>query len=124
EKRGPLEERKPRNELNSVYARWVWPESRMEIYGEYFRDDHFWDWRDFLMEPNHNSGYAFGFQKLFDAPLARHYRVNLEFTNMTPSFLANVRPQFYYYAHEEIRQGHTTGGHILGAAIGPGSNSQ
>lgn len=124
EKRGPLEERKPRNELNSVYARWVWPESRMEIYGEYFRDDHFWDWRDFLMEPNHNSGYAFGFQKLFDAPLARHYRVNLEFTNMTPSFLANVRPQFYYYAHEEIRQGHTNGGHILGAAIGPGSNSQ
>src|SRR5690625_7363763 len=77
-----------------------------------------------MMEPRHNAGYAFGFQSLLEAPLARWYRVNLEFTNMVPSGIREVRPQFYYYTHEEIRQGHTNRGHLLGAAIGPGSHSQ
>lgn len=122
--RGPIQTLKPRNHLNSVYARWLWPESRFEIYGEFFRDDFAFNSRDLLMEPRHNSGYAFGFQKLVYAPYANFYRVNLEFTNMTPSFLQEVRPQNYYYTHPEIRQGHTNRGQVIGAAIGPGSNSQ
>src|SRR5690625_76079 len=117
-------ERTPRNEINSYFARWVWPEGRTEIYGEFYREDFSWDGRDFMMEPRHNAGYAFGFQSLLEAPLARWYRVNLEFTNTVPSGIREVRPQFYYYTHEEIRQGHTNRGHLLGAAIGPGSNSQ
>ena len=122
--RGPLQNLKPRNHLNSIYARWVWPESRFELYGEFYREDFAWDSRDLLMEPRHNSGYAFGFQKLVTAPYANFYRVNLEFTNMTPSYIQEVRPQNYYYTHQEIRQGHTHRGQVLGAAIGPGSNSQ
>ncbi len=122
--RGPLQNLKPRNHLNSIYARWVWPESRFELYGEFYREDFAWDSRDLLMEPRHNSGYAFGFQKLVLAPYANFYRINLEFTNMTPSYLQEVRPQNYYYTHPEIRQGHTHLGQLLGAAIGPGSNSQ
>jgi len=122
--RGPLQNLKPRNHLNSIYARWVWPESRFELYGEFYREDFAWDSRDLLMEPRHNSGYAFGFQKLVLAPYANFYRINLEFTNMTPSYIQEVRPQNYYYTHSEIRQGHTNRGQVLGAAIGPGSNSQ
>ncbi len=124
EARGPLAINKPRNHLNSLYARWVWPESNIEIYGEFFRDDFSWDSRDLLMQPRHNSGYAFGLQKLFDAPLAEFFRVNLEFTNMTPSFIEEVRPQNFYYTDVDIPQGHTNRGQLLGAAIGPGSNSQ
>lgn len=124
EARGPLSLSKPRNQLNSLYVRWIWPESSIEIYGEYFRDDFSWDSRDLLMEPRHNSGYAFGFQKLFDAPAAEFYRLNVEFTNMTPSFIEEVRPQNFYYTNVDIPQGHTNRGQILGAAIGPGSNSQ
>ena len=122
--RGPLDNLKPRNHLNSIYARWIWPESRIEIFGEFYREDFAYDSRDLLMEPRHNSGYAFGLQKLFDAPLANFYRAHLEFTNMTPSYLQEVRPQNYYYTHPLIRQGHTHRGQVLGAAIGPGSNSQ
>ncbi len=124
EKRGPLNMIKSRNHLNTIYARWVWPESRFELYGEFYREDFAWDSRDLLTQPRHNSGYAFGFQKLVEAPYAHFYRINLEFTNMTPSHLREVRLQNYYYTHSEIRQGHTHRGQLLGAAIGPGSNSQ
>lgn len=122
--RGPLEVAKPRNPLNSLYARWVWPESKMEIYGEFFRDDYAYDARDLLMEPRHNSGYAFGFQKLLMGDRANFYKVNVEFTNMTPGYIEEVRPQIYYYTDQLVRQGHTNQGQLLGAAIGPGSNSQ
>src|SRR5690625_5072133 len=74
------------------------------------------------MEPRHNSGYALGVIKLVEAPLADFYKLHVEFTNMTPGFIQEVRPQNYYYTNEEIRQGHTNRGHLLGAAIGPGSN--
>ena len=124
EKRGAIQNLKPRNHMNSIYARWIWPESRFEIYGEFFRDDFAYDSRDLLMEPRHNSGYAFGFQQIVFAPAANFYKVNMEFTNMTPSYLQEVRPQNYYYTHPEIRQGHTNRGQVIGAAIGPGSNSQ
>ncbi|MDR9366405.1 MAG: capsule assembly Wzi family protein [Balneolaceae bacterium] len=124
EKRGPFNSVKPRNHLNSLYARWVWPESKMEIYGEYFRDDYAYDSRDLLMEPRHNSGYAFGFQKLILGKYFHFYKMNVEFTNMTPGYLEEVRPQTYYYTDQQIRQGHTHRGQVLGAAIGPGSNSQ
>ena len=122
--RGPIRNVKPRNHLNSIFGRWVWPESRVEIFAEYFRDDFAWDSRDLLMEPRHNSGYAFGMLKLFDAPFANFYKVHVELTNMTPGFIEEVRPQNYYYTDTRIPQGHTNEGQVLGAAIGPGSNSQ
>lgn len=123
--RGPFFEAKPRNPLTSAYARWVWPESKMEIYGEYFRDDYAFNARDFLMEPRYNSGYAFGFQKLImGGEYAHFYKMNVEFTNMTPGYIEEVRPQIYYYTDQLIRQGHTNEGQLLGAATGPGSNSQ
>lgn len=122
--RGPLDQIKPRNHLTSLFLRWIWPESRFELYGEYMRNDFSWDSRDALMQTRHNSAYSLGFQKLILAPGALFYRVNVEFTNLTPSFIQEVRPQNYFYAHPEIREGHTHRGQLLGAAIGPGSNSQ
>lgn len=122
--RGQLNSVEPRNHLNLIYARWIWDESHFEIYGEFYREDFAWDSRDLFMEPRHNSGYSFGFQKLIFAPYAHFYRVNLEFVNMTPSYLQEVRPQFYYYTDPVIRQGHTNRGQLLGASIGPGSNTQ
>jgi hypothetical protein len=43
---------------------------------------------------------------------------------MTPGYLEEVRLQNYYYTDSQIPQGHTNEGQVLGAAIGPGSNSQ
>lgn len=116
--------RQERNQTASFYMHLHLPEANAEIYGELYREDHSFNLRDFYMQPHHNSAYMFGFQKLFYAPLSSFYKVNLEFTSLTMSQLQQVRNQTYYYTHSRIRQGHTNRGQILGAAIGPGSNSQ
>ncbi len=107
----------------SIYLRWLFPRANAEIYGEFFREDHSYDFRDFLMQPHHNSGYSFGFQKIFFVPRLDFLKMNMEATNLTPSRLDEVRWQTYYYTHSRILQGHTNRGQVLGAAIGPASSS-
>ncbi len=124
--RGTAEERKPRNHLSTLYARWVWPEQHMEIYGEYYRESRNWDWRDLFTQIRHDSGYSIGFQNLVPLPsvdIIEFLGFNFEYTQMTPGRIDELRDQSYFYTHEVIRQGHTNRGQVLGAAIGPGSNS-
>lgn len=113
-----------KNQLISLYAQIQLPEANAEIYGEFLRDDRSYDSRDFVNQPHHNSGYTFGFQKISYLPWIDFLHTNLEFTNLTTSQINQVRPQTYIYTHSKVSQGHTNGGQILGAAIGPGSNSQ
>ena len=116
--------RQDRNQIASAYFHLKLPEANAEIYAEYYREDHSYDFRDFINQPHHNSGYAFGFSKISNAPFVEFIKTNLEFTNLTTSQLRQVRHQTFFYTHSRIRQGHTNRGQILGAAIGPGSNSQ
>ncbi len=121
---GDDEIRQDRNQTASAYFHLQLPEANAEIYAEYYREDHSYDFRDFINQPHHNSGYAFGFQKISYVPLVEFIKTNLEITNLTTSQLRQVRHQTFFYTHSRIRQGHTNRGQILGAAIGPGSNSQ
>lgn len=122
----PPEGRDAQNELVSVYMRWVFPESHAEIYGEYYREDAFADGRDVFLEPGHDRAYTIGFQKIIESNGRNFdfFKVNFELNSLVPNRTDEVRPQTYYYTHGEIRQGHTNGGQLLGAAIGPGSESQ
>jgi hypothetical protein len=113
-----------KNQAASFYAHIQLPGTNAEIYGEFFREDHSYDIRDFVNQPHHNSAYTFGFQKISFLPGIDFLKTNVEITNLTTTQLEQVRPQAYYYTHGRVRQGHTNGGQILGAAIGPGSNSQ
>lgn len=116
--------RQERNQTASLYAHLHLAETRAEIYFEFFREDHSYNIRDFINQPHHNSAFTFGFQKISNAPWFDFIKSNLEFTNLTASQLSQVRIQTFYYTHSRIRQGHTNRGQLLGAAIGPGSNSQ
>lgn len=113
-----------KNQLASVYFRWVFPESNAEVYGEYFREDHSFDLRDFLMEPDHDRAYTLGAQKIVESNWIDFVKFNAEINSLVPNRIDEVRPQTYYYRHGKIRQGHTNRGEVLGAAIGPGSESQ
>lgn len=124
EVQGPDGERQRRNQMASAYMHLLLEDANAEIYGEIYREDHSFDFRDLFMQPLHNGGWMLGFQKLVFAPKADFYKVNLEFTNLTMDQLQQVRSQKYMYTHSQIRQGHTNRGQLLGAAIGPGSNSQ
>jgi len=119
-----LQGRDFQDQLASAYVHILFPEARAEIFAEFSREDFSFNVRDFLNEPYHNSGYAFGFQKLSDAPYVDFVKTHLEITNLTTSQLEQVRPQTFFYTHGRIRQGNTNKGQIMGAAIGPGSNSQ
>lgn len=113
------------NEMASVFFRWVLPKSSAEIYGEYFREDSFFDLRDLYFQPDHDRAYTIGFQKLIKPGKTFDLlTVQAEISNLVPNRVDEVRPQTWYYRHSRVRQGHTNRGQVLGAAIGPGSGSQ
>ena len=112
------------NALSSIYFRWLWPESNTEIYGEYYREDHSRNFRDFLTEPQHARAYTFGAQTIIKSKFIDFFKVNIEINSLLPGRIDDVRPQTYYYTHKTVKQGHTNRGQVLGAAIGPGSTSQ
>lgn len=124
QQRGDDEFREPNNQTASAYLHIRLRDSNAEIYAEFFREDHSYDFRDLYIQPHHNSAYSFGLQKLSDFPYFDFVKTHIDFTSLTSSQLNQVRPQAFFYSHDPISHGHTNRGQILGAAIGPGSNSQ
>ena len=114
------------NQLLSVFARYVLPESHAEMYVEFGRDDHAWDLRDLFLEPFHSRAYLIGFRKVvpFKNPNAGALEVAFEHTQLQNSSSGLYRSTGPWYLHSQIRQGYTHQGQMLGAGIGPGGNMQ
>jgi hypothetical protein len=112
------------NQLFSLYARWVMPRAGFEVYGEWGREDHWGDWHDLLLEPDHSQAYMLGFQKtgrFRDADL----RWFGELAHLQSSLsLRAGRGVVTFYTHSQLTQGYTHRGQLLGAWIGPGSDAQ
>ena len=114
----------PDNQLGSLMARWVVPAARLEVYGEWGRDDHAWDSMDLLMEPGHATSFVVGLQHL-TAVRHRWVRIGIEATHTAERPLGrDWRPDPTFYTHWAVRQGHTNDGQMLGAAAGPDADSQ
>jgi hypothetical protein len=112
------------NQLASLFARWVMPESGFEAYIEWAREDHSQNFEDFLLEPEHSSAFTLGFQKIV-TPGRRTIRIQGELTDLqhfTPPRTA--RGNVPFYTHGGTVGGYTHRGQVLGAGIGPGSDSQ
>jgi hypothetical protein len=109
----------------SVYFRWVFPRADAEFYGEYYKDDHNINTRDFLMEPQNGRAYTLGLQKLieFNGPID-FVKVTAEINSTEEGWVDEVRPQKFIYMDAAVRQGYTNGGQIMGAELGPGGKSQ
>jgi hypothetical protein len=113
-----------RDQFLTLFTRYAPPGSGFEAYIEWGRNDHSWDLRDLLMEPEHSAASTIGFQKALRLGDARILRFAGEWTNLQRDLTQLVRPTPYWYAHHIIRDGWTERGQALGAAIGPGSNAQ
>ncbi|MCO5950325.1 capsule assembly Wzi family protein [Mucilaginibacter flavidus] len=116
-----------RDQLAAVFARWLWTGGNAEIYFEYGREDHNWDARDFLLDPEHSRAYTMGFRKIFglDGRPDEQIQVGFETTQLaTPSDDVVNRKSGYWYAHSQVRAGYTNYGEVIGAGIGPGSGLQ
>lgn len=102
------------NQLASVFARWVLPRSGFEAYAEFAREDFNIEFRDLVVEPDHASAYALGFQKSWPVAGGRLGVVRGEVMNASRSHLDHVRNQFPFHQHAQLRQGHTHRGRTLG----------
>ena len=111
----------PDNQLASVFFRWTFPSARFEMYGEYGREDHNADIRDFWQELDHDAGYVLGFQRAWLASGSRVVALRGELLNTRISHLYQGRSQAPWYTHNlSVEQGHTVDGQLLGAPAGYG----
>ncbi|MBM4184018.1 MAG: capsule assembly Wzi family protein [Gemmatimonadetes bacterium] len=112
------------DQLLSLFARWVLPESGFEVYGEWARNDHAWSFRDFILEPEHSQAYTLGLRKAYELTGDRLLALTGELTHLERSTTYEIRANPTYYAHHIVTQGYTQEGQVIGAGIGPGGGAQ
>jgi hypothetical protein len=113
----------PDNQLASLFARWVFPESGVEVYGELGRDDNAYDTRDLILEPDHDLSYLIGLARTWKRRGGGLLSLHGELLNSRVSHLERVRSQAPPYYHTSVVQGHTQAGQLLGAPTGYGGGS-
>ncbi|WP_153231785.1 capsule assembly Wzi family protein [Algoriphagus machipongonensis] len=113
----------------SLSIRYLVPKANVEVYAELGRRDHAYDWRDFILNPEHARAYLFGLQKLFPLPEQDTYiQVRAEMThqqesinryNRYPGLIGNQT----WHTHG-LARGFVNEGEALGVGVGVGSNVQ
>ena len=116
--------RTQRDQLFSLFARWVFPADGVEIYGEWGRTELRPNLRDFLIAPNHTQAYTLGLQWRGGDWHGGSFRLQSEITQLEQSATYRDGPLGSWYTSTRVIQGYTNRGEVLGASIGPGSSSQ
>jgi hypothetical protein len=107
------------NQLVTIFARVAPPGAGVEVYGEFFREDHNHDMRDLVGEPDHISAYTLGLRRAWRSKAAVR-SLTWEAGNGRLSHLTTVRAQGPVYRHGIVSEGHTQLGQVLGSAAMPG----
>jgi len=119
--------------LGSLFMRYVMPGDRAEIYAEFGRADKIATLFN-LFGDTIPLAYTVGLRKMLPVGVNKgfidlsaeitHLQLpdpRLVFTGANPFSIPKTRS---WYTHSRVRQGYTHHGQLLGAGIGPGSNSQ
>jgi hypothetical protein len=109
------------NQLAEVFFRWALPHSGFELSGEYGREDHSENRRDFVQEIDHSRMYNFGLRKVITHSDNSLTAARLEVINFQTPQIGNSRGEGEIYVHGVMRQGHTEKGQLLGADVGVGA---
>ncbi|MEN2281239.1 capsule assembly Wzi family protein [Algoriphagus sp. SE2] len=113
----------------TVSLRYLVPKAAFEIYGEFGRRDHSYDWRDFILNPEHARAFLFGFQKLFPTSKPETFiQIRGEMTHQQESINRYARyPGLIgnqtWHTHS-LARGFVNYGEALGVGAGVGSNVQ
>ena len=114
-----------RDQGAGIFGRWVWLDAKTEIYGELNYNDSKYNLRDLLLDTRHARAYTIGINKVFKkTPTSKIYEFSWERTLMQQASSRLLRNAGSWYLHGRVRHGYTNNGEVLGAGIGPGSNSQ
>ena len=112
-------------QIASLFFRLLLPKDKAEVYAEYGRNDHSWNLTDFILQPEHSGAYILGVKKIFDLKTGKpKIECLLEVTHLEEDKTIYTRAEQPWYMHTLVRQGFTQKGKVIGAGIGPGSNSQ
>jgi hypothetical protein len=112
------------DQLLSIFMRWALPESGFEVYTEWARTDHAWNFRDFVLEPEHSQGRTLGLRHSTHLAEGRLLVLGLEVTDLAKTTTSQVRDNPTYYEHWVVRPGYTHRGQLMGANVGPGGSAQ
>ncbi len=112
-----------RDQVYSVFARWIFPDEGLETYAEWSRTEFPSSLREWFTAPNHTQGFTVGFQWARPLPAAT-LRLQAEMTYLEHDPTFRDQPQGTYYTSRSVEQGYTQRGQVIGAAIGPGASSQ
>ena len=112
------------DQAGGIYFKWKWPDAKAEFYGEFHYNDSKWNLRDLLLDSDHASGKTLGLRKVFKTKKNTNYLFSWEWTKLESSAGRLLRSNGSWYRHRYVMHGYTNFGEVLGAGIGPGSNSQ
>jgi hypothetical protein len=114
-----------RDQLSSLYARFVFSKAHAEIYAEFGRNDASYNLRDFLMSPEHSRAFIVGGSKIFNLPSkGQQIMLQTEITHTeNPQLTGTIRPQPLWYIHGQVTRGYTHEGKVIGAGVGAGGNN-
>jgi hypothetical protein len=113
-----------RDQLMSLFARWVFPKNGAEVYGEWGRTKIPASLAEFLQAPNHTQGYTLGMQWRSSGGIGGSVRLQAEVTQLEQSATFRDGPVGSWYTSSRVIQGYTNRGQVIGASIGPGASSQ
>lgn len=113
-----------RDQLLSLYSRWLMPKNNSEIYFEFGYNDSKLNSRDLLLDMSHSATYLFGFKKLQILNNRSYLSLGFEAIKLaqTPSYIH--RNAGNWYEHSTIIEGYTNKNQIIGAGAGFGNISQ
>ncbi len=117
--------RPTRDQVFSLFARWVFPADGFAVHTEWARTDPPRSLREIFTSPNHSQGYTLGLE--WARPLragrdAVRFQAEVTYLEQPPSF--RNEPEVSWYTSAAAPQGYTQRGQAIGAAIGPGASSQ
>lgn len=109
---------------SSVFFRYAQPESGVEVYGEFGREEMASSWADLLELPEHTRAYVIGAMKRQPVGWGIDARIHAEMVQTEFTATRELRPSPSWYTHHVIRHGYTHQGRVLGSGVGPGGSSQ
>lgn len=113
------------DQIFSIVLEYFLPEVGLNMYIEYARNDFFGSIMDMLEHPDRTRARTIGLAKTFDLDNGNLLEFNYENTTLSNNQIQVIFPGIAatYYVHSVVESGYTNNGQIVGAGIGPGSNS-
>jgi len=115
-----------RDQLASLFTRWVFPKSNAEVYLEFGYGDASENLRDLMLDFSHSAAYIVGLKKIQSLQNNKFLDINYEFTKIanSPSLIQRFSSREWYIHPWGIKEGYSNFNQVIGAGNGVGNNLQ